>query len=320
MEKRTFLLHYRNFAEPYKYKYNGKELQDESIGGNQLNWYDMEARNYMPDIGRWGNMDKLAESFFVLSPYNFSNNNPVYFSDSSGLSPDGPKEAIASTIVRNGRVIEHRDDGDPGIYLADFGWQVGGSTQGLSLLGFEKPGETYNVGDRIMFDLSGYGTTSQPKRALGVTYAIGGAYDITGAWEAFFTELFSELGDDSPETALAFAVVTKGKVKPKLAVRLLENLPTQIHHFATNKHSKYSKQMAKIIEQYNLKLSGSWNKGALPHLGRHPNAYHDFVLESMQKASMEAGNDKAKFLKLFDQYVKQPVIENPNLLRKSGWE
>ncbi|MFG4002083.1 hypothetical protein [Flavobacterium aquidurense] len=40
----------------------------------------------------------------------------------------------------------------------------------------------------------------------------------------------------------------------------------------------------------------------------------------MQKASMEAGNDKAKFLKLFDQYVKQPVIENPNLLRKSGWE
>ncbi|MFG4002082.1 hypothetical protein [Flavobacterium aquidurense] len=129
----------------------------------------------------------------------------------------------------------------------------------MSLLGFEKPGESYNVGDKVMFDLSGYGTTSQPRRALGVAIAIaiGGTYDITGVWEAFFTELFSEIGDDSPEMSFAFAVVTKGKVKPKLAVRLLENLPTQIHHFATNKHSKYSKQMAKIIKQYNLKLSGS---------------------------------------------------------------
>lgn len=208
--------------------------------------YDMEARNYMPDIGRWGNIDKLAESLFVLSPYNFSNNNPVYFSDSSGLSPDGPESAIASTIVRNGRVVEHRDDGDPGIYLAGFGWKTGDSTEDLPLIGFEKPGEVYNVGDKIGFDIHGYGITSSPRRALGLTYAVDGAYDLTGAWEAFFTELFSEIGDDSPEVSFAFAVVTKGKVKPKTAIRLLENLPTQIHHFATNKSSTYTKKWQKL--------------------------------------------------------------------------
>ena len=41
----------------YKYKYNGKELQDE-LG---LNMYDYGWRNYMPDIGRWGNINPLAE-------------------------------------------------------------------------------------------------------------------------------------------------------------------------------------------------------------------------------------------------------------------
>jgi hypothetical protein len=39
----------------------------------------------------------------------------------------------------------------------------------------------------------------------------------------------------------------------------------------------------------------------------------------MRNAKAEAGGSQAEFLKLFNQYVKQPVIQNPELLRKSGW-
>lgn len=65
----------------YNYLYGGKELQEET------QWYDHGARMYDATIGKWNVPDPLAASFENVSPYNHSNNNPVNFTDPTGLAP-----------------------------------------------------------------------------------------------------------------------------------------------------------------------------------------------------------------------------------------
>lgn len=66
------------------WKYNGKEFQEDL----DLGWYDYGARHYDPALGRFINIDLLADEFNNLSPYNFVYNNPIRFTDPTGLAPE----------------------------------------------------------------------------------------------------------------------------------------------------------------------------------------------------------------------------------------
>lgn len=99
----------------------------------------------------------------------------------------------------------------------------------------------------------------------------------------------------------------------------LGDRPNQRHHFATNKNRQYTPQMKKITDRYDLDLNGDWNIEQMPHLGRHPNAYHDWVLYKMNLIDQMPNMNQQKFILEFNLEIKQPVLNNPDMLRKNYW-
>ena len=70
-----------NYAQnSNRFDYNGKE---EQTTGN-LKYLDYGARMYDNTIGRWFNVDPLADLYYQYSPYNYTLNNPVRYIDPDG--------------------------------------------------------------------------------------------------------------------------------------------------------------------------------------------------------------------------------------------
>ncbi len=67
-----------------KYRYSGKELQEDAIQNGELDWYDYGARFYDAALGRWHLPDPVAEKSYSKTPFHYCSNNPI-----SRFDPDG---------------------------------------------------------------------------------------------------------------------------------------------------------------------------------------------------------------------------------------
>ncbi|OCA68975.1 hypothetical protein BBI01_17320 [Chryseobacterium artocarpi] len=110
---------YNNLAKnsKYNYKYQGQELQE-------TGWYSFKWRNYMPDLGRFFNVDPLSEVYAYQSHYNFSENRVTDAREIEGLeayilNSEGDMEV-------NGLSLSHTEysigaDGTRNIQTVDLG-------------------------------------------------------------------------------------------------------------------------------------------------------------------------------------------------------
>jgi RHS repeat-associated protein len=83
-----------------KYRYNNKEF-NQDFG---LDWYDYGARWYDAAIGRFGTIDRFAEKYSTMTPYQYGANNPINFIDVNG-------DSTAVFRLGDGAFLEFRDDG-----------------------------------------------------------------------------------------------------------------------------------------------------------------------------------------------------------------
>ncbi|WP_420552289.1 DUF6443 domain-containing protein [Tenacibaculum aiptasiae] len=100
-----------------KFGFGGKELNDDNIDGNQLNWHDFGSRNYDAYLGRWFTIDPKAEDIMQIdiTPYNYSWNNPVNVSDPDGECPMCWGFVIGAAIDYGMQVAVNYAEGKTGV-------------------------------------------------------------------------------------------------------------------------------------------------------------------------------------------------------------
>ena len=326
----------------YRYGFNGQEKSTEINGSDNL--YTAEFWQYDSRLGRRWNVDPVVKPY--ESPFATLSNNPIISIDPYGNSDTtvtaaGGAQNISLDNTQNNlsfykgssySINEQPvpvESGQLRSFSNDYGtfsahWKSDGSGSYTFAGYLNDKQQTFeacvkevsdfnaSVVGKLLINLSVFGNNQLRERAKNpVSFDLKLATNLlVGAAMAAAEPIPYEGTYTSPA---AYEEPLFGFAKFK------SELPMQIHHFATNKNATYTPKMAEIAEGFGLNLNGAWNKQALPHLGRHPNAYHNFVLEGMQAAKAGAGGSQSIFLNLFNQYVKQPVIQNPGLLRKSGW-
>jgi RHS repeat-associated protein len=91
-----------------RFKFNdGTEINNDF----DLSIYETPFRGYDPHIGRFWQIDEMAEDFADISPFAFSANNPVLLNDPLGLAPD-TTSTLEPVTVFGKKPVKHIDAGD----------------------------------------------------------------------------------------------------------------------------------------------------------------------------------------------------------------
>ena len=138
------------------YKFNGKELDDAT------GMYYYGARYYDPRISIFVSVDPLAEQ--TMEPYLYTGNNPIMFTDPTGMSKDGiivgndnsTNKTASSALTEFAATNEGRS------FLADYakkGDKVGNET-------FTEDGKYHKQGVDLVFDFKKIGAKGKTTNSI----------------------------------------------------------------------------------------------------------------------------------------------------------
>lgn len=141
-----------------RYLYNGKELEDYTLGTSYLGTLDYGARHYDPRIARWTVPDPMAEKYYGVNAYSYCVGNPVMMVDPEGRD-------IYSFDRKTGEISLHRVEDDKDYdTLVEIKHRGGEDKEKVLITNIEKGilynNVNYNNSDQL-YDLTAEGAPSQ---------------------------------------------------------------------------------------------------------------------------------------------------------------
>lgn len=320
---------------------------------------NMNGRMYDPLLGRFLSPDRyvqLPDNSQNFNRYSYCLNNPLKYTDPSGelIGVDDAIAIIAVGAIIGGtfNVISNSENihgfGDFISYFG-VGALAGGAGAAVGLVSF-------GVGGFIGGAISGMASGSVSGFILGggnsylqygnfshfwddaahdafigaasgavIGGVIGGISAHRSGYDFWTGKTTTEPGFGTPrveEVSHPNSVNSESNVTTnsnKIDIKGQNDKPIQKHHFATNKNKRYTPEMRKIVEKYDLDLNGDWNIESMRHQGRHPKIYHEWVLRNMRIIDNMPNMNQQQFIIQFELRIKQPVIQNPDMLYRKYW-
>jgi RHS repeat-associated protein len=159
------------YMTPQRYKFQGQEHIDQ-LG---LNWDSFKWRNHMPEIGRFFNVDPIAEKYFYNSPYAFSENRVALHIELEGLESFSIKKLWGGVSGLGSKFADPKTYKEIGQGMKEYAVKGGNMIAGganLMKAGFNK------IGSAVQ---GKFGNLSAPKVGITVTITNDGPAGPNGS-------------------------------------------------------------------------------------------------------------------------------------------